>query len=392
MVMPLEGIRVLDLSRLLPGPFCSMILADMGAEVLKIEDTERGDYMRQTGVINKMESMYFLGLNRNKKSMKLNLKLEHGKEIFIKLVQKYDVILETFRPGVMERFGLGYDVLKEINPKIIYCSLTGYGQYGPYRDMAGHDVNYLSITGVLDSIGIRNGPPVIPGIQFADIAGGSLWAAIGILIAVLGRDRTGIGQCLDVAMSDGLLPFHSLFGAGYFVNGQVPQRGGTRQSGQYAFYNVYETKDGQYVSLGAAEPKFWSGFCTAIGRPDLISEQLAPEPRQSEIINEVRRIIKTKTKAEWVESLKTMDICFTPINNIGEALVDPHVQAREMVIEMDHPIEGKISTLAFPIKFSETPAQVNTPPPLYGEHTLDILKTLEYDDKDIEKFKKLKVI
>ncbi|OPX84817.1 MAG: Formyl-coenzyme A transferase [Pelotomaculum sp. PtaB.Bin104] len=392
MTMPLKGIRVLDLSRLLPGPFCSMILADMGAEVLKIEDTDRGDYMRQTGTINKKESMYFLSLNRNKKSMKLNLKSEYGKEIFNKLVQQYDVILEQFRPGVMERLGLGYDDLKKINPKIIYCSLTGYGQYGPYRDMAGHDINYLSITGVLDSIGIRNGPPVIPGIQFADIAGGSLWAAIGILIAIVGRDRTGIGQFLDVAMSDGVLPFHSLFGASYFVNGQVPRRGETRQSGLYAFYNIYETKDGLYVSLGASESKFWSGFCTAIGRPDLSSEQHAPEPRQSEIINEVQRIIKTKTQAEWIESLKTMDICFTPVKNIGEALADPHVQSRKMVVEMDHPVEGKISTLAFPVKFSQTPARVSSPPPLYGEHTLDILKMLGYDDEQIKELQKFKVI
>lgn len=392
MPMPLAGIRVLDLSRLLPGPFCSQILADMGAEVLKVEDTGPGDYMRELGPINKEVSIWYLTLNRNKKSLKLNLRTAEGKEIFMKLAREYDVILEQFRPGVTDKLGVGYADVKKINPGIVYCSLTGYGQDGPYRDMAGHDLNYLSLTGILDAIGVRQGPPVIPGIQLADIGGGGFWAAIAILIALIGRQKTGQGQFLDVALADGVIPWLCLFAGDFLASGKVPRRGETMLSGGFACYNVYETKDGRYVTLGAVEDKFWAGFCEAVNRPDLIPEQYPPEPRASAIIKEVQAIMKTKTQAEWVELLTPLDICFTPVKDVREALADPQVQARKMVVEIDHPVEGKVPTLAFPVKFSETPARADSPPPLYGEHTAEILRGLGYTDDQIAGLVKAKVI
>lgn len=390
--MPLADLRILDLSRLLPGPLCSMILADMGAEVLKIEDTKLGDYMRTMGTIINKDSAEFLMLNRNKKSMKLNLQSDAGKEIFLQLAAEYDVILEGFRPGVMDRLGVGYEDVKKVNSKIIYCSLTGYGQSGPYKNMAGHDANYLSIAGVLDSIGIRDGSPVIPGVQIGDVGGGSLWAALAILIAWIDRKNNGRGQYLDVAMVDGLMPFLSLFASAYFVNGEIPKRGESGQSGGHACMTVYETKDGRYGCLAAAEPQFWSAFCHAVERPELISDQYAPLSRQLEMIGEIQAIMKTKTQTEWVDILLPLDACFTPIKNIGEAFEDPHIQARNMVLEIDHPVEGKIKTIAFPVKFSEISPQALLPPPSYGEHTLDVIKGLGYDDEHIEKIKQLKVI
>lgn len=392
MQMPLEGIKVLDLSRLLPGPFCSMILGDLGTEVLKIEDTKHGDPFRTDQSVFKYEKTVFLMINRNKRSMKLNLGTEQGQAIFRQLAAEYDVLLEGFRPGVMAKLGLDYEQLRQINPRLIYCSLTAYGQYGPYRDRPGHDLNTISLSGVLDAIGVRNGPPVIPGVQIGGIGGGAMWAAIAILAALMGRGKDGPGQYLDAAIVDGLLPFHSMFAAGYFAAGEVPRHGETEASGACAYYNVYLTQDGRYVSLGAAETKFWVGFCQAIGRPDLIAEQHAPEPRQSQIINEVRAIMRSRTQAEWVELLDPLDICFTPVNNLEEALADPQIQAREMVVEVDHPEEGRIPMVAFPVKFSVTPARIKSPPPLYGQHSEEVLTDLGYTQAQIEALHRLGVI
>lgn len=392
MNMPLQGIKVLDLSRMLPGPFCSMALADLGAEVLKIEDTRQGDPFRTNQSVFKNENAVFLMLNRNKRSMKLNLGTEQGKAIFMQMAAEYDVLLEGFRPGVMAKLGLDYEQVREVNPRLVYCSLTAYGQYGPYRDRASHDLNNLSLTGVLDAIGESGGPPVIPGVQIGGIGGGALWAAFSILAALLGREKTGAGQYLDAAIVDGLLPFHSMFAASYFDEGTVPRRGETEASGSCAYYNVYLTKDNRYVSLGAAEAKFWKSFCQGIGRPDLIAEQHAPEPRQAEIIAEVRAIMRTKTRAEWIELLEPLDVCFTPVNNIAEALDDPHIKAREMIQEMDHPLEGRIAMFAFPVKFSDTPAQLKCPPPLHGQHTGEVLQELGFSAADIEALHRLDVI
>jgi crotonobetainyl-CoA:carnitine CoA-transferase CaiB-like acyl-CoA transferase len=393
MKMPLQGIKVLDLSHMLPGPYCTMILADMGAEVLKVENPNGGDSFRNRKPFVKQEGTAYLMLNRNKKSIKLDLRTDEGKEIFLKLAEEYDVILEQFRPGVVKRLGIDYDTVSNRNRGIVYCSLSGYGQDGPYRDMPGHDINYLSISGLLDTIGVYKGAPVIPGIQIGDIGGGSLWAALSIVIALLGREKNGgQGQYLDVSMVDCIVPWLTLFISSYFVDGQVPIRGETKGGGYYACYNIYETLDNRYVSLGAAEGKFWAGFCEAVGRADLIADQYAEEPRRIELIEEVRALMKTKTQAEWAELLGNKDVCFTPVKNVPEVFSDPHIQARNMVTQFQHPIEGQVSSLSFPVKFSATPAKVVTPPPLYGEHGEEVLTSIGYSDDQIKTLREARII
>jgi len=293
----LSGIRVLDLTRLLPGPYCSMMLADLGAEVIKVEEVGRGDYIRQSPPIRKKESALFLSLNRNKKSMSLNLKMPRAREIFYDLVRTADVVLEGFRPGVMEKLKLGYTDLKSINPKIIYCSISGYGQNGPYAQRAGHDLNYLSIAGVMSITGTRDGRPIIPGVQIADIGGGGLLAAFCILAAVVSRAKTGRGQSIDVSMMDGAFSWLSMHAGKYFADAILPGPSSELLSGRYACYNIYRTKDGKYMSLGALEPQFWSAFCNAVNRPDLIAEQFVEGEKAEALIAEVTSIFLLRSQA-----------------------------------------------------------------------------------------------
>ena len=383
MALPLEGIRVLDLSQLLPGSLCTQILADLGADVLKIENTKGGDGFRWTPPLVKTLGSFFHVTNRNKRGMKLNLREPAGREIFLKLVPEADVLLDNFRPGGMKRMGLGYDDLKQINPRLIYCSLTGFGQDGPYRDRAAHDLNFLSISGILDLLGEKGGRPIVPAIQIAGAGGGSLNAALGILAALIRRERTGAGQYLDVAILDGLAPFLALTMSQYLADGQLTRRGESLVGGGYAFYNVYETADGKFLALGALEEKFWVEFCKAVGREDLIAEQFAPAPRQDELIEEVRAIIRQKTRQEWVDLLSQYDTCFSPVNNLEEALQDPQIQHRGLWFKGQHPVDGEIGQMAFPIKFSADQPGWRMPPPSYGENTEEILKDLGYSDEEI---------
>src|SRR6185436_18722250 len=270
---PLDGIKVLDLTRLLPGAVATMMLGDFGADVLKIEEPGTGDPARHSRAGIKQPGAYFLVTNRNKRSLTLNLKTAAGQEIFLKLAQQADVVIESFRPGVMERLGVGYEILQQHNPRLIYCAITGYGQEGPYRTKPGHDVNYISTAGVLSVIGAKDGPPLIPGVQLADLAGGSLHAVIGVLLALQARERTGAGQMVDVSMMDGVLSLLYVPFASYLANGAAPLRGNEGLSGKYACYQLYETKDGRYLSLGALEPKFWEHACRVLGREDFIARQ-----------------------------------------------------------------------------------------------------------------------
>ncbi len=389
---PLTGFKMLDLSRLLPGPYCSLLLADLGMDVLKIEDPDLGDYSRKMGRIQKEDSPFFLALNRNKKSMKLNLKVKEGKDIFYKLIESYDILLESFRPGVMDRLGIGYSELKRRNPRIIFCSLSGYGQEGPYRERSGHDINYIGLGGILELTGPKGGPPVLPGVQIADIGAGGMMAAIAILVSLVHREKTGEGQFLDISMLDGVISWLSPYIGKYFMDGELPERGKMPLTGRYACYQIYPTKDGRYMSLGALEPKFWKNFCEAIQRPELIPNQYIEGLDQESMIEEVKKIFKTKTQREWIDFFKEVDACCEPILTFKEVFQHPQVLHRKMVMECDHPVEGRIRQLGSPFKSSHFSFEIRTPPPLWGEHTLEVLREIGYSDGEIERFKKAKAI
>jgi crotonobetainyl-CoA:carnitine CoA-transferase CaiB-like acyl-CoA transferase len=376
---------MLDLSRLLPGPYCSLILADLGMEVLKIEDLEMGDYMRQ-------DTAYFLAVNRNKKSMTLDLKVKEGKDIFYKLIHSYDIILESFRPGVVDRLGISYEELRKKNPRVILCSLSGYGQDGPYREKSGHDINYIGLGGILELIGKKDEAPVIPGIQIADLGAGGMMSAIAILAAVVHRQNTGKGQYLDVSMLDGVISWLSIHAGKYFMDGELPMRGDTLLTGGYACYHVYETKDGRYMSLGALEPKFWQNFCEVIGRKQLIIEQYIEGEQRLRLIEEIQEFFKTRTQKEWVDFFKNVDVCCEPILNLNEVFHHPHVLHRQMVKEFEHSVEGRTLQVGNPIKSSQYSFEIQSPPPRRGEHTMEVLKSIGYSDKEIQHFKEVKAI
>lgn len=374
MSLPLEGVRVLDLSRYLPGPFATQIMADFGAEVIKIEDPKGGDLGRLLPPIIAGESARFYTVNRNKKSITLDLKKAAGQEAFKRLVAKSDVVVDQFRPGVMGKMGLGYEQLQQINPGIIYCALTGYGLDGPLRDAAGHDLNYLSLSGITGVTGAYQSKPAMCGAQIADIAGGTLYSVIGILLALAHRQKTGQGQLCDVAMMDASISLLAYTIGEWCGEGILPVIGDDLLTGGYAFYQIYPTKDGKYVSLGAIEDKFYAEFCRKLNRPDLFEKQWKKE-LQREIIAEITAIMVQKTRDEWVEFFADSDICFTPVLELNEVCQHPHAKARKMIIDIDNfGNSGKnISLTGIPIKLSETPGQVRLQFPILGEHNDDVL-------------------
>jgi alpha-methylacyl-CoA racemase len=386
---PLGDIRVLDLSRLLPGGFCSLMLADFGAEVLKVEDTGMGDYIRWSppyyeGAEDSAKSALYLALNRGKRSIRLNLKEERGREVLLRLAREYDVLLESFRPGVLDRLGVGYERLKQENPRLVYCAITGYGQDGPYRDRSGHDMNYLGLIGLLGLTGEKDGPPIQAGGQIADIGGGALMGAFGIMAALHERERSGEGQFVDVSMADGSLSWLALIAARHFAEGYVPTRGEPELSGGLICYRPYACSDG-WVTFGALEPKFWQAWCRGVGREDLIEKQF--ERPGSEAHAEVERIFLERTRDEWQEFATHNDCCLEPLLDIGEALDSELVKAREMVVELDQPGAGPVKQLGVPIKLSRTPGAVDEPGPALGEHTDEVLIALGYSEADIAALK-----
>ena len=381
----LEGVRVLDLTRLLPGGFCSLLLADFGADVLKVEDTGMGDYVRwappyHEGADESAKSALFLALNRNKRSIRINLKEERGREVLLRLVREYDVVLESFRPGVMDRLGVGYERLREENPRVIYCAITGYGQDGPYRDRSGHDMNYLGLIGLLGLTGEKDGPPIQPAGQIADLGGGALMAAFGLLAALHERERSGEGQLVDVSMADGALAWLAMVAGRYFADGEVPRRGELDLAGRFVCYRPYACKDG-WVTLGALEPKFFQAWCRGVGREDLAERQF--EAPGSDAHAEIERVFLERTREEWSEFASQHDCCLEPVLDLDEALDSELVRAREMVVELDQPGTAGVKQLGVPVKMSRTPGGLRAPGPALGEHTREVLTAAGYTDAEI---------
>ena len=363
--------RVLDLSRLLPGPYCSRVLADFGFEVIRVEPPGGGDWARHAPPLDPDtgQGIFFQHLNHGKKSLTVNLKEDEGRAIILRLTGTADVLLESFRPGVMERLDLGYDTLAQINPRLVYCSLSGYGAAGPYRERAGHDLNYQGLAGVLDQTGPRHGPPAMPGVQLADLTG-ALWAATGILAALLERERSGQGQRVDSSLLGGALSLLPL-AVSQLQGGEPPERGAGMLSGGLVCYNLYETRDGKAMSLSALEPAFWVAFCQSVEREDLLGEQFAPALPGEPAYDELCALFRTRTRDEWHEMLGDTDACCHPVYDLEEALASAPVQALGMLTEMG---------LRPPVQLSRQHMPAPTSAPLLGEHTDQILAKLGYDD------------
>lgn len=385
-MLPLQDLNILDLTRLIPGGYATLILADLGAEVLKIEDIELGDYSRWMEPTIGEYGVYFHALNRNKKSMKLNLKAEDGKKIFKKLVEKgYDTIVESFRPGVMDRLGIGYNTLREINPRVIYCAISGYGQNGPKKDKALHDLNCLAVSGALSITG--EGTPAIPGIQIADTSS-ALFSVISILTAYITRGKTSQGQFLDVSMTDGLISLLSIHLIKFLVDSKIPEGGKMDFNGKFPCYRIYKTKDGEYMTLAALEKKFWENFCNAIGRRDLIDKQ---HDDSIDTRNKIENIFKSKTRIEWEEISENIDSCLEPVLNFKEVTRHPHLKSRELFFDIESQ-GANVPQVRIPFLMSDVNNTPRNPAPLWGEHTDEILISVGYDEKEIKSLKKRGVI
>ncbi len=384
----LDGLRVIDLTRLLPGGFCSLLLADFGADVIKVEDTGAGDYVRWApphyeGAAPSAGSALFLSLNRGKRSIRVDLKSPGGRDVFLRLVSDADVLVESFRPGVMDRLGVGYERLRADNPGLVYCAITGYGQDGPNRDRPGHDINYLGLNGILGLTGEAHGPPVSAAAQVADLGGGAMMAVAGILIALQERARSGEGQFVDCSMFDGSLSFLAMLAAEVLADGGIPRRGELRLAGGLVCYRPYRCADG-YVTLGALEPKFWAEFCHGLGRADLLDH--AFDPPGSDAHRAVCEVFAARTRAQWEEFASRHDCCLEPILGLEEALEGDLVAAREMVVELDQPGAARsVRLLGAPFKLSRTPADpLRAPGPGLGEHTRDVLAEAGYSPDEID--------
>jgi crotonobetainyl-CoA:carnitine CoA-transferase CaiB-like acyl-CoA transferase len=388
---PLKGLQVLDLTKLLPGPLCTMILGDYGAEIIKVEDIHAGDPTRFVGTAVQGSGSFFRQLNRNKKSIALNMKTEEGREVIRKLAERSDILVEGFRPGVMDRLKLGFETLRAINPSLIYVSISGYGQNGPYREKAGHDINYTALSGLLDLSAGKNDSPVMPAVQIADIAGGSLMAVSGILMALYKRQRNKLGSFVDISMTRSMLPWLA-YAASFLDNpDQLPRRGCGHLTGAYACYNIYETSDGKQMSLGALEPAFWQKFCETVGKPQWVSMQFDDEGRE-ELIDAVRNLFKKKTRIKWEEIFGQIDACCEPVLNLQEAIDHPISRSDNYWIRSSS-ADGENEILTgFPILFSGRPGELKLPPPLHGEHTVEILKSLGYQSEVIAEMREKGII
>ncbi len=374
---PLEGVRVLDLTRLLPGNYCTLLLVDLGADVVKIEEPGRGDYIRWVVPLVDGEGAAHRALNRGKRSVTLNLKEAEGVSILKRLAGNADVVVESFRPGVMERLGVGYEALAEANPRLVYCALTGYGQDGPYRDRAGHDINYTGYAGVLHATGDAQGPPILPSVQVGDF-GGAMAAAVGILAALREATATGRGRLVDVSMFDVVTSWGAVLSSWFLATGAVPERGRMPLSGGLACYRVYPAGDHKFLTVGALEPQFWRALCERLGVPELIELHLDPS-RQEEIATRLTEAFSSRSRDEWVEELADLDTCVGPVNDISEALTDPHAIHRELVAMVGGSRVGPGPA----IKVSGHEAGTLRSAPGLGQHTDEVLEDLGLGPEEV---------
>ncbi len=388
MSRPLDGTRVLDLTRLLPGGYATLLLADLGADVVKVEEPGRGDYIRWTPPLVEGESAAHRALNRGKRSVALNLKDPGGVELLRRLAGGFDVLVESFRPGVTDRLGVGPAALAEANPRLVYCAITGYGQDGPYRDRVGHDVNYIGYSGALDLMGVDGGPPVVPAVQVGDIAGGGMAAVIGILAALLERGRTGRGRFVDTAMTDGVASWLSIHAGAFLQTGTEPRRGRMPLSGAYACYRVYECADGKWVTVGALEPQFWTALCRALELPDLVHTQFGPPDQQRKMAARLSEAFAQRPRDEWLEALAPIEACVGPVNSLAEAVEDPQVVHRGLVAE----VEGAPVGPASPFVMDGERLQRLTPAPGLGEHTNEVLAEMGVTNDELSDLRSRGVI
>lgn len=371
----LTGIRVLDMSRLLPGPYCTMLLADFGAEVIKIEEPGKGDYSRSFPPFLKDFGYWHLQLNRNKQSVVLNLKSEEGKKIFLELVKTADVVVESYRPGVLKKLGVDYEAAAKVNPKIIYCSLSGYGSKGPLAHKADHDLGYLSLAGVTAMSGEADGAPAIPGVLMADM-NAALSAGMSIMIALRHAALTGQGQEIDISLFNVAMNLMPGAASLFFGSGFVAERGNNWLTGAYANYNIYATADGRYVSVGCLEKKFWRNLCIGLGKEEII-DMIDDESNHPYLKEQLAAAFKQKTMREWEEFFADKDACLTPVLNFKEAVESEQVQANEMVLNVQDDELGEYQQLGFAMKLSKTPARLNKRAPRLGEDTEKILAQLK---------------
>ncbi|HWH46879.1 MAG TPA: CaiB/BaiF CoA-transferase family protein [Burkholderiales bacterium] len=385
---PLSGIRVLDLTRLLPGPVCTLHLADLGADVIKIEDPGAGDYARTMGAETGRTAPLFLAINRNKRALRLDLKKPEGVEVFLRLVRDADIVVESFRPGVVDRLGVGHAACRQVNPRIVYCAISGYGQTGPYRDLAGHDLNYCGYAGLIDQVGEAGGDPVIPNLQVADILGGAVVPAMGILAALVDAQRSGQGRFVDVSMTEGVFSHNLQALAAVASTGHVRPRGEDFLSGREPCYAVYRTLDGKYMAVGALERKFWDRVCDVVARPDLKACHWEVRARDAQWgKKELGGIFASRPQSHWVEKFRSTDCCVSPVLSLEESLEDPQITAREMVVR-----DGAALQFAPPLKMSDFHFDVERPAPSHGEHSDQILREAGYADAEIGRLQAAGVI
>jgi crotonobetainyl-CoA:carnitine CoA-transferase CaiB-like acyl-CoA transferase len=382
-VGPLSGIRVLDLTRLLPGGYCTLLLADLGADVIKVEEPSRGDYIRWAPPLVDDESAAHRALNRGKRSMTLNLKEPAGADLLRRLVRVADVLVESFRPGVMERLGVGFGALADANPALVYCAITGYGQDGPYRDVAGHDINYIGYGGLLSMTGLPGGPPVVPGVQIGDLGGGGMLGAIGILAALVERASSGRGRFVDTSMLDGVISWLSIHAGAFLATGDTPGPGTTPLSGALACYGVYRAGDGRFLTVGALEPQFWRALCETLTCPELLDDQYGPPARQVQIATRLQEIFATRTRDEWMDVFRGVPACVGPVNDVAEALGDPQVRHRGMVAE----VGGRPVGPGRALKISGSEQGPFGPAPALGEHTAQVLASVGVTREELAKLR-----